>query len=260
MNGQPIDSLPAWAVYPFLVAVLLLALWGGFRYTKARGRAGTDSDEGLGAISAAALGLLAFLLAFIMGFGFDLYGDRRALVLDEANAIRSAYLRAGYLEDPYRSEARELLTEYVNGRVWLTQHPEQVAPVQQRAEEIQAELWRSVEELVLEGEQSDTTSAYVDSVNEVITLHVERVVKGLEVRIPPLAMVCVLAITVVTVFLVGMQSAYGAGRSILGLVLMVFILAAVLYLLVDLDRAQEGIMKVSQQPLIDLQQQLPSLP
>ena len=53
-------------------------------------------------------GLLAFLLAFVVGFGFDVYGQRRALVLDEANAIRSTYLRAGYLDGALSRLDREI--------------------------------------------------------------------------------------------------------------------------------------------------------
>jgi len=38
------------------------------------------------------------------------------------------------------------------------------------------------------------------------------------------------------------------------------VFSAVLYLVVDMDRAQEGLLRVSQQPLIDLQSVLGTLP
>jgi hypothetical protein len=47
---------------------------------------------------------------------------------------------------------------------------------------------------------------------------------------------------------------------VVGLILLVLTLALVLYLVVDLDRPAEGLLKVSQQPLIDLQNSLSSLP
>ncbi len=261
MTSQPLDALPMWAIYPVTVAVLLLATWGGYRYVKAKHRTkAPESDAGLGAISGATLGMLAFLLAFVVGFGFEVYGQRRALVLDEANAIRTTYLRAGYLEDPYRVDSRALLTEYLDGRMTLIDHPEQLDQLKARAEEIQGELWAAAEKVVAEVDKSDTTSAYLDSLSQVITVHVERVVKGLQVRIPPLILLGMYVISLVTMFLVGMQSGYAPNRSVMGLVMLVLVFAVVLYLVVDLDRAQEGLLKVSQQPLIDLHGQLPSLP
>jgi hypothetical protein len=243
------------------VVVLLLAIWGGYRYVRAKHRTKTpESDEGLGTISAATLGLLAFLLAFVISFGFDVYGERRALVLDEANAVRSTYLRAGYLIEPYRTDTRDLLSVYVDERVSLVDQPEQVAQLKAHAEEMQGELWAIAEEVVTEVDKSDTISAYVDSLNEVITIHAERVVKGLQVRIPPLILLGMFLISIITMFLVGMQTGYAPSRSILGLIMLTLVVAVVLYLLVDLDRAQEGLLKVSQQPLIDLQSQLPTLP
>jgi hypothetical protein len=38
------------------------------------------------------------------------------------------------------------------------------------------------------------------------------------------------------------------------------VLSAVLYLIVDLDRSQEGLLQVSRQALVDLQRSLPSYP
>ena len=53
---------------------------------------------------------------------------------------------------------------------------------------------------------------------------------------------------------------FGAGltrrRSLPSAVVLVVALAAVLTLVIDLDRPREGFLQVSQQPLIDLQRQL----
>ncbi len=118
MTNQPLDVLPMWAVYPFTVAILVAAVAIGYRYILAKRRETPDtSDKGMGAISGATLGLLAFLLAFVVGFGLNLYSERRMLVIDEANAIGTTYLRAGYLDEPIRTESRDLLTQYVDQRL-----------------------------------------------------------------------------------------------------------------------------------------------
>jgi hypothetical protein len=63
------------------------------------------------------LGLLAFLLAFTFGMAASRFELRRELVLDEANAIGTAYLRAALVPEPHRTEIRTFLRDYVDSRL-----------------------------------------------------------------------------------------------------------------------------------------------
>jgi len=49
-------------------------------------------------------------------------------------------------------------------------------------------------------------------------------------------------------------------RSPLTTIVLIALLGAVITLVVDLDRPRDGFLKVSQQPLIDLQEQVGALP
>lgn len=259
MTKQFLDTLPMWAVYPFTVAILLAALEGGYWYARGKQRrAPARSDAGVGAISGATLALLAFLLAFVVGFGVNVLQERRHLVVSEANAIGTTYLRAGYLEEPYRTETRDLLSEYLEWRIAATEK-DKLAEARARSEEIHSGLWAIAEEWVAE-DTSATTAQYVSSLNELIDLHTERVVAGLQIRIPPMVLLTVYLIGLGAMFLVGVQSGYADTRSLVALVMLVLVLSTVLYLIVDLDRSQEGLLRVSQQALVDLQGSLPTYP
>ena len=63
------------------------------------------------------IGLLAFLLAFTFGMAASRYDTRKQLVLQEADAIGTTYLRADFLQEPQRSNIRNLLREYAALRV-----------------------------------------------------------------------------------------------------------------------------------------------
>ena len=63
------------------------------------------------------LAMLAFLLAVTMGMASDRFDTRRGLVRDEANTIRTTFLRAGYLAEPYGKDIQNLLREYVPLRI-----------------------------------------------------------------------------------------------------------------------------------------------
>jgi hypothetical protein len=58
----------------------------------------------------AVLGLLALLLGFTFAMAVDRFEQRRTLVLDEVNAISTAYLRTQLLQAPHRERIGKLLT------------------------------------------------------------------------------------------------------------------------------------------------------
>jgi hypothetical protein len=257
---QPLDILPLWALYPILVVVMAAALVGGHYLARAKQRdKGAASDRGVGSIAGATLGLLALLLAFVVGFGVNVWNERRDLVVSEANAVATTYLRAGYLEEPFKSDSRALLSEYADQRV-AALDPDNLAAAKARSEAIHVELWSIVEDLIGSGNKGPTDGLYISSLNEVIDLHTERVNIGLYVRIPPFLVLATLVIALLTLFLVGMQMGYTENRSLIAPILLVLVLSAVVYVIVDIDRARTGLFQVPAQALLDLQAQLPTLP
>jgi hypothetical protein len=249
------DPIPIWAIYLLTVLFLLVAMEAGYRLTKARKRnQPTKGDAGVGAMTGATLALLAFLLAFMVGFAANLSSERRKLVIAEANAIGTAYLRAGYLDEPFRTESQNLLHEYVDVRLAAIDPEKQLSSVV-RSEEIHNELWQRAEQIAREF-PLDTISLYISSVNEVIDIHTERIIFGIDIRVPTTVLMGLYIVAFGTMFLVGMQSGYADNRNFIALVVLVLILSVVFFLIIDLDRSQEGLMRVPQQAMLDLQRQL----
>ena len=111
-------ALPLGALYIITAAIVLLSAEAGWRLGNyRRQRPHHEKDAPVGAVVGATLGLLAFLLAFTFGMAASRYDTRRQLVLQEANAIGTTYLRADMLPEPQRSEIRNLLREYAALRV-----------------------------------------------------------------------------------------------------------------------------------------------
>jgi hypothetical protein len=78
-----------------------------------------ESQEGF--VISAVLGLLALLLGFTFSLALDRYEARGVLVLEEANAIGTSYLRSQVLDEPHRSRKSRILLEYTETRVQLGQ-------------------------------------------------------------------------------------------------------------------------------------------
>ena len=96
----PLDALPLWGFFVAVLFLVLLSVEGGYRLGQYRRRRSEQELEApVGAMVGATLGLLAFMLAFTFGSAADRFDSRKQLLLDEANAIGTAYLRAGMLPD-----------------------------------------------------------------------------------------------------------------------------------------------------------------
>jgi hypothetical protein len=90
------------------------------------------------------LGLLSLLLAFTYAFVAGRHDVRQALIVREANAIGTAFLRSGLLPEPPRRELQALLRQYLDSRILSAEvaaRPSKVAEAIQHSERLQAALW-----------------------------------------------------------------------------------------------------------------------
>ena len=255
---QLLDSLPVVAIFVLFVIVSLLCYEGGFRVGRWWQERTPGEQEGpTGMIVGSILALLAFLLAVTMSMASDRFDTRRAIVLDEANAIGTTYLRAGYLPEPASSQIRELLREYVPLRIVVTDaKAADVAADIARSTEILTQVWAISEEVAKTTDQGDLVSLYLDSLNETIDLHETRITAGLYARVPETILLLLIVGSVLGIGMVGYSAGLTERRSLISAVVLAIALGAVIMILVDLDRPREGFIQVSQQPLIDLQRQI----
>jgi len=255
MPSQLLDTLPIPLVFVAFAIVTMVCYEVGFRLGRWWQERTPGEQEGpTGMLVASILALLAFLLAVTMGMASDRFDARRALVLAEANAIGTAYLRAGYLPEPASTQARELLREYVPLRIAGTDSNDLQAAIDQ-SNAILAKLW-TVTEGVARTNGSDVVAIYVESVNETIDLHESRVTAGLYARVPETVLLLLVGGAALSLAMVGYSAGLTGRRSPLSAVVLVLALGAVIMIVIDLDRPRDGFIQVSQQPLIDLQQQI----
>src|SRR6476469_9440133 len=131
-STQLLDELPILLVFAGFAIATLACYEVGFRLGRWWQERTPGEQEGpTGMLVGSILALLAFLLAVTMGMASDRFDARRALVLDEANAIKTTYLRAGYLPEPASSQIRELLRRYVPLRITVTDSNDVTADIEQ---------------------------------------------------------------------------------------------------------------------------------
>jgi hypothetical protein len=124
-----------------------------------------------------------------------------------------------------------------------------------RSEEIHGQLWSIVEDSVSLGQESDVMALFVESINEVIDVHSLRLA-AVDLRLPRLLGIVMFAATGLSFLLVGIASSADGKRDFFAILVFALAFVAVLVIIVDLDRPQEGLLTVSQTAMTDLLRQM----
>lgn len=246
-----LDLLPLWAILPLTIFVALLSVELGYRVARYRlQRSQEEKESPVGGMVGATLGLLAFMLAFTFGLAGSRFEDRRQVLLSEANAIGTTYLRAAMLPEPMRTEARNVLREYVDVRLEAVQ-PGKLDQALIKSEALHNRLW-SLAVTAVEKDRSAITALFVESLNEVIDLHAKRVMAGLRSRVPGVIWIVLYVLAILAMVIMGYHSGLAHSRRSLAVIALVVGFSSVIFLIADLDRPGQGALRVSQQSMIDL--------
>ena len=213
-----------------------------------------DADsyrESIGVLQGAMLGVVGLILAFGLSLAVGRYQDRRAQVVEDANTIGTAYLRAQTIAEPQRGRSLGLLRDYNELAIQLTYEIPGSAAIRRTAAEqsvIQQDLWRLAGEAMNAEPVASAPRLYLDSLNAMIDQQTVRV-SGLNNRVPDAVLwLQLLGAAFALSFLALYLSTLGKG------VAPVFVAAALVSLLVlvtfDLDRPTRGLIKVPATPLI----------
>jgi hypothetical protein len=255
-RDELLDFLPLWGLFVGTVTVVLLAVEGGYllgRYR--RRRAAEEKEAPVGAMVAATLALLGFMLAFTFGMAGARFDGRRQVLLDEANAIGTAYLRAGLLPESHREDIRNLLREYVEVRVDGVQSG-QVGQAVHKSEELHKRLWAQAVAVGEKNPNSIMAGLFIQSLNEVIDLHEKRVTLALRNRIPGIIWAALYLLAILAMSAMGYHAGLAGTTRSLAILALAVTFSAVIYLIADLDRPQDGLLHVSQQALIDVRESM----
>jgi hypothetical protein len=258
LNGTVyfLDVLPAWAVFVATVAMCWLAVEGGRLAGRLRVRVGAqEKSDSVAALHGSILALLAFILAFTFGMAANRFDARKKLVLAEANAIGTCYLRAELLPSPFDTEMRALLLEYVDARLDAVQ-PDKLESALARAEELHALLWSQTVQVSREVPGSYGFVLFAQSLNEVIDLHEKRVVASIYDRLPGGVWGVLYAVAIIAMLATGYHLALTDSRRSLTSVALAVAFSMVIALIVDLDRPQSGALRVGQQSMVDVQESM----
>jgi hypothetical protein len=243
-------------------AMLLAAATGRFLRKQVKldaSEAGNGDDGGSEAYTiSAVLGLLALLLSFTFGLAVDRFETRRALVLEEANAIGTSYLRSQALAEPDRSRMSRILTAYVDNRILLASaRRAEIPKFLSINDRLLTELWSATLAANDRVSSLPLSMALLSTVNETIDLDASRKAAR-RVRVPDGVFVILTIYILLTAGILG----YARSGSKAGpLRIILFVLLAMSYMLIlDIDRPAMGGITEGQLPMLDLRDTLRKQP
>ncbi len=92
------DSIPIWVLFIATIILLVGSIELGYRLGNSmRLRSKNEKEPVVSTTVGAILGMLAFFLVFTFGDVYHRYESKKDLVRQEANSIRTSFLRSDFL-------------------------------------------------------------------------------------------------------------------------------------------------------------------
>jgi len=264
LESLPIGLFDDWSIFEiflFSSFILLISFEIGYQICKYTSRGNEESAlNSIGPMVSGLLGMLAFVLAFTFAMASSQHNLRKENVLNEANIISTAYLRADLLGERDASKVKALLKEYVDQRINAVNaikigDKSTTTRMLKRSIEIHDELWSQL----ISAQKRDAdliVGLLFQSINDLIDSHQNRVTAGFYNRIPSSIWIVLLTISSLTLMILGAQARISKRRTLGAVIPLIIAFTSLTSLVLDLDRPADGMITVGQEPITDLKKTL----
>ena len=240
-----------------LFAGMLFLLEVGRRLgLRRRAKLPTDTGAGLGAVEGALFALLGLLIAFTFSGAAERFEARRHLIVEEANAIGTAYLRIDLLPAAAQPALRDGFRRYVDSRLAVYRAlPDLDAATAElsRSAGIQGEIWSAAVAACPGASTPQACVLLLPALNSMIDITTTRTVAGY--THPPALIFAVLAVIALACsLLAGYAMAGSRARSWIHIIAFAAILTITLYVILDYEFPRLGFIRIDavDQVLIDV--------
>jgi hypothetical protein len=239
-------SAPWLAVTLFVGMVVLMETGRRLRLRQiARGLNG--ELPGLGTVEAAVFGLLGLMVAFSFSGAAGRFELRRDLVVQEANAIGTAYLRLDLLAPSDQPALRARFRSYVDSRLETYRKlPDIEAAEKELAHtgDIQGEIWtQAIADVRNPQAQTDSAKLLLPALNDMIDITTTRTMAARS-HPPPILFYLLLGLGFVASLLAGYGMGNGDRRSWLHVIGFAAVTAIVIFVILDLEYPRMGYIRL----------------
>ena len=237
------------------VGMILLLEMGRRLGRRRQGRDEEGARAGLGAVEGAVFALLGLLIAFTFSGAASRFDARRQLIVQEANATGTAWLRLDLLPSNAQPELRDLFRRYLDLRLAAYRKMPDIEAAREelsRANALQGEIWNKAVAACQES-PNPLKAQLIPPLNEMFDLATTRT---MATRMHPPAIIFVMLgiLALTSSLLAGYAMAGGKTRSWIHVVGFALIMATTVYVILDLEFPRLGIIRIDpfDQVLVEL--------
>lgn len=239
-------------VFPALVFVLLaLAIELPYRFARPLTAKVTKQFDAFNAIQAGIFTLASFVLGLSFAQASARFDARRELVVKEANAIGTTWLRANQLEPVQEKRFRQILTDYTAARLkaYSTPHDQDLYDrtlVQSSRD--QDAIWAIASSALHANQTKLGVSLLMATLNDTIDVSAEQL-QALTTHVPTVVVDLTVALVVLGALSLGLRFALDGMRPVVLSAIYVVAYVFVISMVIDYDRPQTGFVTVNLNPL-----------
>ncbi len=239
-----------------LSAGMLLIYLAGYRYGRHRLREFDEAAEGTGAITGAVFALLGLLIAFTFSGSFNRFELRRQILVQETNAIGTAYLRLDLLPADAQPPLRTAFRAYTESRAalyGLLGDPPAARREIARAQGLQQQIWGGVVAASSGPDYNAARMLLLPAVNEMIDITTTRSIAILT-HTPPLIYATLFALALACAGLAGYGSSASDKLSYVHMLGFVVATTFTLYVTLNIEFPRHGLVSLDRvnQALVEL--------
>jgi hypothetical protein len=252
-------DLPSYAVSIALFLCMLFAMaLGGLTGKRMQARVNEDAKAQANAVQGSLLGLLALLLGFTFSLSLGRFDQRSGEVVNEANAIGTAWLRSDLIGDERRDEAKALLQRYVAIRAEASTisaaETQARGALIEEANDVFAELWQ-VAVAEARAASNPVTMSFAASLNDMTDALASRDA-AINRHVPELVLILLFGTFILLGGVVGYSSGISRIRPGVPVYAMMLLIVVLVFLIIDLDRPRRGLIEVDQTNLSTLNESI----
>lgn len=217
---------------------------------------GEGGRAGLAAVEGSVFALLGLLIAFTFGGASSRFEARRALIVDEANAIDTAWLRIDLLSASAQPEMRQRFRDYLDSRLEIYRSLADVDLVRadlERSAELQQGIWSSAVHACTEPLLPQATMLLLPALNQMIDITTTRTM-AMQFHQPTIIFGVLVVLALASSLLAGYGMAGSMKQRWVHMVGFAAVMSVAIYVIFDLEYPRRGLIRVdaADQLLIDL--------
>ena len=256
MAEELLYSIPQWIIGLATLVLLIISVEIGYWIgLKAKVEMTQSMKAQISTIQTAILTIFTFLLGFTFAMALSRFDNRKQIVVKESNAIGTAVLRSKLLPENQRAKMIDLFRKYVNVEFSITSRAN--VPLKERKEQsleakrLQTLMWDEAFAATENNPLSVPAGLFATSINHLIDVKTERDI-AISNHVPEIVFFGLLLFAALAIGILGYGNGLAATHARYPAIILCIVITISFILVIDLDRPNRGLTKVSQESMIDL--------